>query len=296
MLGFERNVSAGLAIAAAEWTDRSKRSTIGEDMTSKATRPALRARGPQRLAKLPSTETPRGSLYVNVARALKNDIVGGIFPLGTQLPSEEQLCQRFSVSRHTIREALRCLRADHLVSSRRGSGTVVIPPHPTDLLTLDAVSINDLAAYSPGNRLKVLSSAMERVDGRRAEKVGVPDATEWLVIRGLGEIDSEHVPVCWCEHFVNRDFAAIGRLIPRYSGPIFTLIEDRFALRIVEIEQDMTAGLISAELATPLEVAEGTAAIYIRRVFKTAAADIAQITIHVHPASRFRYSIKLHRS
>jgi DNA-binding GntR family transcriptional regulator len=265
-------------------------------MIAKSKRLASKTPRQQSVVKPPSKKKRPGSLYVNVARALKNDIIGGVFPLGTQLPSEDQLCQQFSVSRHTIREALRCLRADHLVSSRQGSGTVVIPPRPTDLLTLDALSINDLAAYSPGTRLKVLSSGMELVKGTRAETIGVADGSEWFVVRGLGEIDSEHAPVCWCEHFVNRNFAAIGRLLPRYSGPIFTLIEDRFALRIVEIGQEITAGLIPAEIATPLEIAEGSAAIHIRRVFKAASDEIAQITIHVHPASRFRYSIKLHRS
>ena len=57
-------------------------------------------------------------------RALKDEIVSGVLPVGSQLPTEEELCERFSVSRYTVREALRRLREDSLVSSRQGQGTI----------------------------------------------------------------------------------------------------------------------------------------------------------------------------
>jgi DNA-binding GntR family transcriptional regulator len=74
-------------------------------------------------------------LYMQVVRALKDEIVSGIYPVGSQLPTEEELCDRFSVSRYTVREALRRLREDSLVSSRQGAGTTVVPPHPADSFT-----------------------------------------------------------------------------------------------------------------------------------------------------------------
>ena len=44
--------------------------------------------------------------YLQVARALRKEIVDGVYPVGSQLPTEHQLCERFSVSRYTVREAL----------------------------------------------------------------------------------------------------------------------------------------------------------------------------------------------
>src|ERR1700733_15713490 len=72
-----------------------------------------------------------GPLYLQVVRALKDEIVSGVFPVGSQLPTEEELCVRFSVSRYTVREALRRLREDSLVSSRQGAGTTGGPPRPS---------------------------------------------------------------------------------------------------------------------------------------------------------------------
>src|ERR1700761_3688480 len=75
---------------------------------------------------------PEDPLYRQVVPALKEEIVSGVYPVGSRLPSEEELCERFSVSRYTVREALRRLRGGHLVTSRQGAGTVVVPPRPSD--------------------------------------------------------------------------------------------------------------------------------------------------------------------
>ena len=68
--------------------------------------------GPQTRA--PLTVKSDDPLYLQVVRALKDEIVTGVHPVGSQLPTEEELCERFSVSRYTVREALRRLREDNL--------------------------------------------------------------------------------------------------------------------------------------------------------------------------------------
>ena len=64
--------------------------------------------------------------YLQIARTLRKEIVDGVYPVGSQLPTEYQLCERFAVSRYTVREALRRLREDNLVASRPRAGTRVI--------------------------------------------------------------------------------------------------------------------------------------------------------------------------
>src|ERR1700730_10874727 len=88
----------------------------------------------------PNSDDP---LYLQVVRALKDEIVRGVHPVGSQLPTEEELCTRFAVSRYTVREALRLLREDHLVSSRKGAGTTVSTPRASDSYVHEVMSIND---------------------------------------------------------------------------------------------------------------------------------------------------------
>lgn len=54
-----------------------------------------------------------------------NSIVEGEFKEGDRLLTEHALAERFATSRPTVREALARLRADGIIVTRRGSGTIV---------------------------------------------------------------------------------------------------------------------------------------------------------------------------
>jgi GntR family transcriptional regulator, transcriptional repressor for pyruvate dehydrogenase complex len=69
----------------------------------------------------------RAPLSVLVSRQLRENIVSGKVPLGTQLPSEKELARDLGVSRTTVREALRILQAQGLLSG----GETVSTHRPT---------------------------------------------------------------------------------------------------------------------------------------------------------------------
>ena len=72
------------------------------------------------------TRSPSGiSTWRLIAEELRREIVGGALAPGTKLPPEAELAERFGVHRNTVRQAIATLGAEHLVVSRRGSGTFV---------------------------------------------------------------------------------------------------------------------------------------------------------------------------
>ncbi|WP_149181909.1 GntR family transcriptional regulator [Streptomyces sp. TRM49041] len=61
-------------------------------------------------------------LYLQVAAALRDDLIHRRIASGTRLPSERSLVDRFQVNRQTVRSALRLLRDERLVvTERRGT-------------------------------------------------------------------------------------------------------------------------------------------------------------------------------
>ncbi len=60
-----------------------------------------------------------------VARQVEAMLLDGRLKPGERLPAERVLCERLKVSRNTLREALKELRARGVIESRRGSGTYV---------------------------------------------------------------------------------------------------------------------------------------------------------------------------
>jgi GntR family transcriptional regulator len=101
--------------------------------------------------------------------------------------------------------------------------------------------------------------------------------------------------VCWTEVYINREFAAVGRLLQRHRGPIFHFIEDMFGQSLVEVHQEIAAALISPALAPGIKAKAGTTALEVQRTYQLASGKIAQVAINTHPASRFRHSMTMRR-
>ncbi len=237
----------------------------------------------------------RRPLYLQVAGVLREEIVTGVYPVGSKLPTEDGLCQRFSVSRYTVREALRLLREDGLVVARKRAGTVVIPPRSSGSDIQQVMSINDLLAFSSGAGLKIDSMHTITADAALAKRAGMNEGEQWLEVLGYRYIEGEAAPACRTEHYINRAFAAVGRLLQRHQGPIFPLIEDLFGINIVRVEQQIAATLLDERQAQALQVEPASAALEIRRTYTTTDATIAQVTINTHPAARFQHSMSMRR-
>ena len=80
----------------------------------------------------------RRPLSLLVSRQLRDAIVSGELSVGTLLPTESDLCERFGVSRSTIREALRILQALGLLSG--GDTVSTARPRVSAEHTLSAAS------------------------------------------------------------------------------------------------------------------------------------------------------------
>ncbi|MEW6634124.1 MAG: FadR/GntR family transcriptional regulator [Pseudomonadota bacterium] len=70
----------------------------------------------------PATRT---NLTDSAAKSLRAEIIAGRWSLGERIPNEAALADLLSVSRGTVREAVRVLVAQGLLDTRQGSGTYV---------------------------------------------------------------------------------------------------------------------------------------------------------------------------
>jgi GntR family transcriptional regulator len=256
---------------------------------------ASRTRTPKAAAKLVSSD--RGEpLYVQVVATIKAEILKGIYPVGTQLPSEDLLGQRFSVSRHTIREALRRLRDDGLISSRRGAPTTVLKPAASGAYVHEIESINDLFSFVSALRFHIDSVGMVSADPQLAARLGTSEGEKWLRIDGFRFPASSDEPVCWMEVYVHENYAGVARLLEHNNGPIFELIETLYGERIVEVEQALRTAPMPAQVAPMLHTEAGETSIEVVRSFRITSGQTAEVSIAHYPAKDFAFSMKLRRT
>lgn len=248
---------------------------------------------------LPKADMPqdltRESLYKMVVRALRAEILTGIYPMGTALPSEAQLVARFGVSRHTIREALRHLRELGLVESRQGYGTVVTQPGGTQHYVHRVDSISDLHDINVESHYSGESAHIVKADAKLAERLDNQVGESWLRIEGLRFVPGQEEPLCDVEIYLAARFAGVARLLGRRTGPVYALVETIYGERIEEVEQSLHAHKLGEHEISRLDVAAGDTLIEIRRIYRLLDGTIAEITFNRYPADRFRMSMNLKR-
>lgn len=101
--------------------------------------------------RLNSVKLPRAADVL--VEQIKQGIILGTYPEGTRLPTENEMAAQLNVSRPTVREALRLLEAEGLISTRPGPGggprvcrpdVLTVTRSLTTLFQYDRVTLGEL--------------------------------------------------------------------------------------------------------------------------------------------------------
>lgn len=101
------------------------------------------------------------SLHKQLFIVLRDEITRGARAPGSALPTELTLCERFGVSRATVRRALADLAAEGLVVRRHGRGTFVSDDIPLGVPAADLGLVDSFRQMAAETRVEVLSLVTE---------------------------------------------------------------------------------------------------------------------------------------
>ena len=113
-----------------------------------------------------STVDPGGgfALYRQIKLDLTRRIESGELPAGEGLPSERELCERYGVSRPTLRQATQDLVRDGVLVVRRGVGTFVAQPRVRQQLGTVLGFTEKMARQGRRGSTQVLERSVHRAD------------------------------------------------------------------------------------------------------------------------------------
>ncbi|MFC7343990.1 FadR/GntR family transcriptional regulator [Saccharopolyspora griseoalba] len=181
------------------------------------------------------------SLSDQVAEQLLNAIIDGTCAPGSALPPESELAEQHSVSRLTVREAIKQLRVANIVRIHRGRGTYVNPPAVWTALD----PMIRAAAAAPRSSGAISESLIE---ARRLIEIGAVELAagkctsgDLAQLRDLLQDMREAVESDDVERFVEAD-VAFHDAIMRASGNAFIpLMFEPFGRLLVEGRRETSA-------------------------------------------------------
>jgi len=163
---------------------------------------------------------PRKAASDRIADSLRQLIVEGRLSVDQRLPGEQDLAQRFGVSRPTIREALKRLAAQNLIRTRRGSsgGTFVKRigwSEAHDQLVSTATLLVSMTPIAPEHlaeaRLTLLGACAPLAAERR---------TEAQIAEMRAELDAQRSPDTTDEAFCASDVRFHRTLVEAAHNPL----------------------------------------------------------------------------
>jgi len=234
-------------------------------------------------------------LYVQLAQTIGERIASGAYPVGGLLPTEAELGVSFGVSRYTVRQAIQHLRNRGLVSARKGVGTRVQAISAEPSYTQSMRSLGELLQYATETRLDVIAVEEVAARGALAEALGCRPKKPWIRVAGVRHGAHGEPPHCFNEVFVDEAYRGITEEAATLRTAIWSLIETRYGETVIEVDQEIEATVLDAEMARLLQAKTGAPALRFTRRYYVTGRRLVELSVSVHPADRFSYKMIIRR-
>lgn len=234
-------------------------------------------------------KTPR---YLEIFKALREEITAGKVAVGALLPSEASLCARFDVSRFTVREALRRLQNEGMVSRTQGAGSRVLRDTPSGIFVQNYRSVSELTQYAAETDLELIKVEDTILDDDVAARIGQSSGETWVLLRSLRRTP-EGAPLALVESYVPYHFKDIAPGLVDQPGPIYAGLAKNAGEAIERVYQETQALPAPYQVADVLGVAEASPVLRILRRYASASGLlIASFNWH-HGGDRYIHRTRI---
>jgi GntR family transcriptional regulator len=236
---------------------------------------------------------PASTLYARIEEAIASEIAQGEYRPGDQLPTEDELLQRFQVSRITVRRAIQNLVSRGLLEIRRGLGTFVRSPRIEAELTKLTGFVEDMNAAGRKATARVVSQGIVAGSARVAERLQLAKGTKVMQIKRVRLAGG--IPISFDETYLPLP---LGKQIVRNDlrlHPIFTLLEEEYGVPLVEADYELEAVIATEAVADALQVRVGSPIFQIERTSMTTGNQPVDYEVLSYRGDLVRFVTKLLR-
>ncbi|MCY6381683.1 GntR family transcriptional regulator [Hoeflea prorocentri] len=227
------------------------------------------------------------SLYVRVEHDILQRIQTGIWPVGTQLPKEDEMASQLGISRSTLRLAYASLHEKGILERKKRSGTRVIADKPANRFRMVTGGLNDVLSLGRDTKLRI--SGTRNVKTRDVALLEGQESVTgfWLEITGTRHLDEKDLPFNWSQIYVTGQYAGIEPALGTEVGSVFSVIEETFDIKVARVDQRVFAIGCPEEPAKAMGLKAGDPAIHIRAGLYDADDNLLEVSSAIFDPQRF---------
>lgn len=230
------------------------------------------------------------AFYLQVANALKEEILTGKFEKGERIGSQKALEERFEVSKITIRKAIEVLENEDLVTTIHGKGTFVkqdkVEQHLDALTSL--TDVIKMHGYHP--QVKVIKKEERMTTGNFSENE-YDDKLNCLYIERIHIIEEETIALA--QAFIPEKYGRKMTQKELEQLTIYELLENKFNVALGEADQSIEAVPADEYLSEVLKVDTGTPLLKAQRLVFSEEGELVEKIIFYYRHDAFAFKVKL---
>ena len=237
-----------------------------------------------------SSEVP---LYYQLMTLIKEYIISGVLKENDLLPSESELCEQFSISRTTARQAFTALEKEGLVTRLRGKGTFVSKPKLRR-------SLNSLYSFSGQmNQLglladsEILSFEITELTPDLFKQFKFKKGEESQVYKIVRRRSANGEPLMMETVFIPVKFFPGLNKDMLQNVSLYKTIEEKAGIKPFKAIETYDAATIDKTQAKLLHCTPGTCAFFVTRVSQEESGRIFELALLLVRGDRCRYEIEL---
>lgn len=235
--------------------------------------------------------------YKKMANSLTEEIRGGLYPIGAVIPTERELSERFGVSRHTTREALRQIEQLGLITRRQGSGSTVVATTPPVRYEQSVQNIDDLMHQSSASRLQVLScDEMEADENQFVSQIALIAKARCIRVRCIRYLRNDVRPLALVDVYIAVRSNSRAQRLFHIETAAKEIVAMSDPTRLDRIEQAFNAVNIPAAPAKLLHVKPGDAAFQTVRNYYDLNDRLVIVAHSLYRGEQFTYTSTLLRN
>ncbi|MGP3691785.1 GntR family transcriptional regulator [Streptomyces sp. IBSNAI002] len=239
----------------------------------------------------------RTPVYLQVVKHLRDQIIKGELKDGDKVPSVRQLAETWGISQATAMKAVAALRADGLVESIVGHGTVVRTKATLHRSSHDRLSrmLSTGRIYTPGEFAVISVSEMVPAPEHVADTYGIEPGSP--VIKRVRVTHNEEGPVSASTSWFAADLAeVVPQLLStdRIIGGTAGVIMEATGRTAQSADDRMTVGAATAEQAAAIGLSEGDPVFIGQNTWRDADGDVIEFGEYFFGGGRWmRYQYEM---
>jgi DNA-binding GntR family transcriptional regulator len=231
-------------------------------------------------------------LYLQLYEILKKKIESSEWPLGSQIPTEDDLCKMFAVSRATVRTAILELVRHGYLKRQQGKGTFVFRSAVSDGLNM-FTNFRDILFEEDINLVAAVlaRTVMMPVNDLNA-KLDIPRDRHIIYVKRLFSADNE--PVLLQESFIPYHICPLLLEEDIGQNSLSDLFERKFGIKISKVRNYMEIAHLSADESRLIGLPEESSAILLNQYFYSGETLVMYVR-SIKRTDKYKFLIELER-